>query len=154
MTEDQDLLSALAKSVFELNGQFLAVGEELARPSALTASSWLLLSTVLAAGRTVADIARDVGVARQSAQRTADLLVAHGNAEYRPNPVHRRAKLLVPTEAGRAAVRRIAPAHRAYADRLLREVGREPAVTALEAMRRLSEALHRTGLPAMPGNGR
>lgn len=154
MTEDQNLLSALAKAVFRLNGQFLAIGEELARPAALTASSWLLLSTVLGAGRTVADIARDIGVTRQSAQRTADLLVADGHAEYRPNPAHRRAKLLVATDAGRAAVRRIGPSHRAYADRFAREIGRDSAAMALETLRRLSDALHRTGMPDRPEAGR
>ena len=71
MTSEQDLLSALAKTAFRLNGRLLAVGEELAASAGLTASLWLVLGSVLDAPRTVADIARDIGVTRQSATSTA-----------------------------------------------------------------------------------
>ena len=54
----------------------------------------------------VAEIARRVGLglARQSVQRVADLLVERGWARFRDNPSHRRAKLLEPTDEGRAAL--------------------------------------------------
>ena len=148
MTPDQKLMSGLAKTVFRLNGKFVSVGEELARPAGMTASSWLVLGTVLSEPRTVADIARDVGVTRQSVQRTADLLVSRGLAEYRPNPAHRRAKLLSPREPGRAAIRRIGPAHRSYAEMLIGEIGAEEAERILVVLRALSAALDRIGLPS------
>lgn len=55
-----------------------------------------------------------MGITRQSVQRVADVLVEAGLAEYRPNPAHRRAKLLAPTEDGLAAVRGIVPGHRKF----------------------------------------
>lgn len=45
----------------------------------------------------VIGIAREIGITRQNVQRTADILVEQGLAEYGPNPAHRRAKLLRPT---------------------------------------------------------
>jgi len=61
--------------------------------------------------------------------------------EYRPNPAHSRAKLVVPTESGRAAVSRIAPDHRRLAERLARELGIKEFQHTLEVLHRLSSAL-------------
>lgn len=137
----QELLSRAALGVFRLNGQFLAVSEALARPAGLTAARWQVLGAVLAEPRPVAGIARVMGITRQSVQRNADLLVAAGLAEYAPNPAHRRAKLLRPTEAGRAAVRRIDPAHAALAAALAGELGHGAFVRTVEALDTLSAAL-------------
>ena len=79
----------------------------------------------------VSDIARAMGLTRQSVQRIADLLVDRGLAAYTDNPAHRRAKLVGPTESGFAAVRTIDPAHAAKAHDLVREVGE----TRLEEIR-------------------
>jgi DNA-binding MarR family transcriptional regulator len=141
------MLSGLAKTVFRLNGQFLALGEELARPVGLTAAWWQVLATVLNRGRPVADIAREVGVTRQGVQRVADLLVEHGLAEYQPNPVHRRAKLLQPTDQGRAAVRRIAPSHAAVATRLANKLGDDELRRIFDDLTQLSEVLDVLRLP-------
>ena len=141
MTPAQELLSGLAKTVFRLNGQFLAVAEELARPVGLTAAWWQVLGVVYNNPQSVAEIARSVGVTRQSVQRVADLLVDHGLAEYLPNPAHRRAKLLRPTDNGRAALRRIGPSHAAFAERLADELGTEALRRALDNLAVLSDAL-------------
>jgi DNA-binding MarR family transcriptional regulator len=141
MTREQELLSALAKLAFRLNGQFLAIGEELARPAGLTAAWWLVLSTVLETPLTVAEVAREIGVTRQSVQRIADVLVERGLAAYRPNPAHRRAKLLSPTADGRSAIHRVGPAHASFADRLADAVGIERLERALATAKRLSDTL-------------
>ncbi len=139
MTPEQELLSALAKTAFRLNGQFLAIGEELARPAGLTAAWWLVLGTVLETPHTVAEVAREVGVTRQSVQRIADILVERQLAVYRPNPAHRRAKLLSPTADGRSAIHRIGPAHAAFADRLAEAAGIEQLRRVLDAVADLSD---------------
>jgi len=138
----QDLLSRSALGVFRLNGQFLAVAEELSRPAGLTAARWQVLGAVLREPLPVSGVARVMGITRQSVQRVADLLVERGLAEYRPNPAHRRAKLLAPTDAGRAAVSRMDPGHAALADRLAEAYGGEAELaTAVEVLERLSKAL-------------
>ncbi len=97
---EQEFLSRAALTAFRLNGQFLSVADELARPGGLTAARWQVLGAVLVEPLPVAGIARTMGITRQSVQRIADLLVERGLAEYTENPAHRRAKLLRATEAG------------------------------------------------------
>lgn len=140
-SRNQELMSATAKTVFRLNGQLLVVAEDLARPVGLTAAWWQILGTVLIEPRPVAAIAREFGVTRQSVQRIADLLVHRRLARYEPNPAHRRAKLLAPTEPGRDAVRRISPRHRAFAERLAAAVGEQELATIADQLAVLSRAL-------------
>ncbi|MFK0236623.1 MarR family winged helix-turn-helix transcriptional regulator [Streptomyces vinaceus] len=136
-----DLLSRTALGVFGLNGRFLAISEELARPAGLTAAWWQVLGAVLQEPLPVAGIARVMGITRQSVQRIADLLAAKGLAEYVPNPAHRRAKLLRPTQEGRAAVARITPAHGVLATRLAQELGETAFAETVEVLDRLTKAL-------------
>ena len=142
MNADQELLAGAALTSFRLNGQFLGLAEELARPVGLTAAWWQVLGAVLHEPLPVAGIARAMGLTRQSVQRIADLLVEKGMAEYADNPAHRRAKLLVVTADGLAAVRRIDPAHREAAAALVAALGGpERAGEVLTALTELSEAL-------------
>jgi DNA-binding MarR family transcriptional regulator len=138
---EQELLSGVALAAFRLNGQFLAVAEEMARPLGLTAAWWQVLGAVLTRPLPVAGIAREMGITRQSVQRIADLLVDRGLAAYRPNPAHRRAKLVAPTPAGREALSGIDPAHAELAHRLVRAMGKDALADVLAAMRRLSAVL-------------
>ena len=56
--EHQDLLSRSALGVFRLNGQFLSVAEELARPAGLTAAWWQVLGAVLPEPLPVSPVSR------------------------------------------------------------------------------------------------
>jgi DNA-binding MarR family transcriptional regulator len=137
----QDLLSRTALGVFRLNGQLLSVADELARPAGLTAAWWQVLGAVLPEPLPVSGVARAMGITRQSVQRVADLLVDRGLAAYVPNPAHRRAKLLTPTPAGRAAVEKIDPGHAALADRLAEALGEEGFAETVRVLEALSAAL-------------
>lgn len=148
----QDLLSRTALGVFRLNGQFLSLSEELARPAGLTAAWWQVLGAVLREPLPVAGIARNMGITRQSVQRIADLLVAKGLAEYAPNPAHRRAKLLRPTQEGRAAVDRIGPGHAAMAARLAAELGDTAFAETVRVLERLAAALDNLPAPRDPAD--
>lgn len=148
-TEQQRLFSGIAKTVFRLNGQALAIAEDLAGPVGLTAAWWQVLATVLREPLSVADISRLVGTSRQSVQRVADRLVHEGLAEYQPNPAHRRAKLLTPTDNGRSAVRAIAPAHETLAHQLALEFGETELSRLLANLQELSVALDKL-LPPKP----
>ena len=136
-----DALTELVLATFALNGRFLSVAEELARPAGLTAARWQVLGAVLREPRTVAGIARVMGLARQSVQRLADRLVEQGLAEYRDNPAHRRAKLLAATGAGLDAVRAIHPEQVAWADRVTADVDVADLRQALATVERILERL-------------
>ena len=141
MTERQDLLSGMAITVFRLNGQFLDIAEGLARPVGLTAAHWQVLGAVTKQPLPVAGIARAMGITRQAVQRIADILADNGMVEYLPNPAHRRAKLVAPTERGLEAVRRIGPAHAAFADRLCEALGDDRAADVHRLLGELSATL-------------
>lgn len=141
MTREQELLSAAALTAFRLNGRFLDLAERLARPAGLTAAWWQVLGAVLTAPLPVSAIARDMGITRQAVQRTADLLVDRGLLTYRENPAHRRAKLVVPTAEGRAAVAAIAPQHLRAARALVEAMGEDRVADAVAAMDTLAKAL-------------
>lgn len=144
---DQDRLSRTALGVFHLNGRFLSVAEKLAAPAGLTAAWWQVLGAVITEPLPVSGIARSMGITRQAVQRIADLLVDKGLAEYLPNPAHRRAKLLRPTEEGRAAMSRISPGHAEFAERLARELGDEGFTETVRVLERLSRAMDAVGVP-------
>lgn len=72
---------------------------------------------------TVAQIARTLGLARQSVQRVADALEAGGLLAYGSNPNHRRARLVSLTGQGREALTMIQAAQRPWADALGASVG-------------------------------
>jgi DNA-binding MarR family transcriptional regulator len=139
-----DTLTELVLATFALNGRFLAAAEELARPAGLTAARWQVLGAVLHEPRTVSAIARVMGLARQSVQRLADVLVGQGLAVYEDNPEHRRAKLLVATEAGLAAVRSIHARQSAWADAVAAELAPGALAQALATAEELLGVLDRS----------
>ncbi len=94
----------LVAELFELSGALRRDGEASARAVGQTVARWQVL-WIAATGRlSVAAIARRLGLARQSVQRVADVVVAEGLASFEPNPDHRRSPLLVLTDTGQAAL--------------------------------------------------
>ena len=140
-TEAGALLTDIIIATFQLNGRLMEVAQQLAAEGGLTAAWWQVLGGVLDEPRSVAEIGRRMGMTRQGVQRVADLLVEHGLAEYRPNPAHRRAKLLACTEAGYWAVRRIALVQHPWANRIGAEIGTHELRSGLAATHRLVAAL-------------
>ncbi|MGB7859455.1 MAG: MarR family transcriptional regulator [Acidimicrobiia bacterium] len=140
-TEEQLLMSGIAKTVYRLNGHVLSIAEDLAEPVGLTGAWWQVLASVLRDPMSVADISRFIGNSRQAVQRIADRLVDEGLVEFQDNPAHARSKLLTPTESGRSAVRAIAPAHLELADRLSTEYGKEKLAHLLTWMENLEAVL-------------
>ena len=139
----EDTLSDLVLSIFRLNGFLLRAGDRLTAGSGLTTARWQVLGAVLHEPLTVAAIARNMGLARQSVQRTADLLVEEGLCEYSPNPAHRRAKLLSSTDHGLNTVRRLAPSVSAWSKRMRESVGDDVIDAATVSVKELTSALAR-----------
>lgn len=131
------LLTDAILETFRLNGRLLEVAQGFAVEGEITAAWWQVLGGVLDEPRSVAEIGRRMGMTRQGVQRVADLLVARGLAEYRPNPAHRRAKLLACTEAGYWAIRRISLAVVPWGNEVGAEIGADALERMLATMRRL-----------------
>lgn len=137
LSEAGEALTEMILETFRLNSRLLEIAQQRAAAGGLTAAWWQVLGGVIDEPRSVADVGRRMGVTRQAVQRIADLLVERGLAEYRPNPAHRRAKLLACTEAGYWAIRQISLVQRPWADQVGEEIGAEALQQALATMRAL-----------------
>src|SRR5712691_4906458 len=95
-------LTDLILEVFRLHGLLLATGDRLTHPLGLSSARWQVLDALDLAGEPlpVAHIARQMGLTRQSVQRTVDILAADGLVAFADNPHHRRAKLVGFTPRG------------------------------------------------------
>lgn len=133
--------STVAILILRLAGHLTAAGDELARPAGQTSARWQVLAAAESEPVTVAHIARVLGLARQSVQRVADVLVNEGLAGYQENPAHRRAKLLRLMPKGRAVLRSIQAAQQPWADRLGGEIGEGELQRAAAILERLLQAL-------------
>lgn len=137
-----DALTAVVLPAFELNGEFLAAARGITEPAGLTPAGWQVLGATLDEPLPVAEIARRVGLglARQSVQRTADLLVDKGWAEYVENPNHKRAKLLRPTAQGYETVASLRDAQHSYADAVGAAVGEDDLQAFSATLRKIVSA--------------
>jgi DNA-binding MarR family transcriptional regulator len=91
-------------STFRSNGLLLAAGDRLAAEHGLTSARWQVLGAVALAKRplTVPQIARRMGLTRQTVHTTVNRLLADGLVELVPNADHRRSQLVRLTELGGA----------------------------------------------------
>ena len=140
-----DALSALAIQVLRLKGPSPAAGDALAGPAGQTSARWQVLAAVEKRPTPVADVARMLGLARQSVQRVADVLAEEGSS-LRRQPGPRRAKLPRLTPRGRATLSAIQDTQRAWANRLGAEIG-EP-----ELRRTLPASISSSRAGAPPGD--
>jgi DNA-binding MarR family transcriptional regulator len=98
--EVPDAWSTFALQIFRINGLIIRAGENISGPLGQSSARWQVLGRVLQP-QTVPDIARDIGLARQTVQRTADLLAAEGLVCFRAHPADRRTRLVELTPEGR-----------------------------------------------------
>lgn len=118
-----DAFAEFAITVIRLSGLLIAAGDTLTRPMGQTSARWLVLATVEEGPITVAQIARQLGLARQSVQRVANLLADDGLVAFAENPAHRRAKLVKLSPLGRKTLKAIQAAQTAWADDLGAQFG-------------------------------
>ena len=137
----QAAFTRLVLLVFRLNGLLLDAGDRMAAPVGQTSARWQVMGVVDHEPLTVAAVARQMGLRRQSVQRTANLLVADGVAEYVDNPADKRARLLTLTTTGRRRLRTIERAQQDWARELGSAVGTQPLLQAEDALSRLVELL-------------
>jgi DNA-binding MarR family transcriptional regulator len=95
----------LIVEVFRLNGLLIITADKLVAKFGLTGARWQVLGAIVMAGapETVARLARNMGLTRQSVQRVVNEMVAEGMLCFRDNPHHQRAKLVELTKKGKKA---------------------------------------------------
>ena len=101
-TTTGEAVTALILDVFRLNGRLQLAGDRLVAELGLTSARWQILGALAYAKtpQTVAWHARAMGVHRQGVQRIVNELENEGVIEFKPNPHHKRAQLVVLTSKG------------------------------------------------------
>ena len=142
-----EAFTELILEVFRLNGRLLSAGDSLTHPLGQTSARWQVLGALDENGGTVADIGRRMGLARQSVQRTADLLEADGLLSYADNPAHRRAKLAMLTRRGRATLDAITTRQIDWANRTTDRLGANDIRQAIRTLREVGHAMDASAVP-------
>jgi DNA-binding MarR family transcriptional regulator len=95
----------LVLELFRFNGVLVFVGDRMTKALGLSTARWQTLGAMAMEEKllTVAEIARAMGLQRQSVQRTVNDLIRTGMVTTRENPNHQRARLISFTAKGRAA---------------------------------------------------
>jgi DNA-binding MarR family transcriptional regulator len=95
----EDAWTRFAMSVFKVNGLIIRVGEGITNPLGQSSARWQVLGRAYEP-TTVAKMGQDIGHARQSVQRIADILATEGLVSYEDNPTDRRARFVELTSDG------------------------------------------------------
>jgi DNA-binding MarR family transcriptional regulator len=136
-----DAFSLFAITALRLAGHLTKEGDAIAKPAGQTSARWQVLAGARHETMSVAQIAKSLGVARQGVQRIADLLEAEGLVAYADNENHQRAKLVVLTREGRAALAVIDAGQARWADSLGAELGEKALKEATSVMTLAIETL-------------
>lgn len=138
-TPEGAAFTRLELAVFRLNGLLVSAGDAHAAPDDLTTSRCQVMAALDIAGEplTVAQIARNMGLTRQSVQRIVRLLTDEGLLALEPNPRHKRASLVTITDAGEARMSGARERHFAWAAQVASAFPRD----RLEQATRLLESL-------------
>jgi DNA-binding MarR family transcriptional regulator len=127
----------LIADVYELAGELERSGETLAKSVGQSGARWKVLSAGSVGGQTVAQLARRLGLARQSVQRVADALEDDGLVRYEPNPDHQRSPRVALTAAGEEALGRLSAVAAKWEDPLSARIGRTELETARDFIKAL-----------------
>jgi DNA-binding MarR family transcriptional regulator len=140
-------MTELVLEIFRVNGLLLAVGDGLTRELGLTSARWQVLGALADGPLTVAQIARNMGLKRQSVQRLVDVLSEQEFIMFEENPHHRRAKLVLLTEAGQRQYEQISEIQTRWVNGLSRGLSAKDLGAAAALLRDIeARLLQRTDL--------
>lgn len=138
-----DRLAAFALAVFHVNGILMRNGGRIAGVAGQTSARWQVLGRAGHRPRTVAQMARELGLARQSVQGVADALEEAGMVAYVDNPTDRRARLVSITDRGAHVLGEIESANAAWARRLAPHLAATDLEQATGLLHRIGSAIER-----------
>ena len=156
-SKNSSIVRSLVIAVFALNGRLIETGNELVANAGLTTAWWQVLGAIgySPVPLPVAHVARNMGLSRQSVQRVVDLLAKRDMVRYKDNPHHQRAKLVVLTAVGRAALDAAEAAEEPLNRVVLKEIGGERIGAAITVLTEMNELIARPDdrSPAHGGEG-
>lgn len=129
--------------VFRLNGSLIDAGGRLVEDIGLTPAWWQVLGALVLSPvpLTVPQIARNMGLARQSVQRVVDVLLEKEFVQLEDNPHHRRAKLVAITSSGEQVYEQAQERQHPWAAKLTAGLSRDDIVAALGVLKHVDRKL-------------
>jgi len=140
-TPSAEAFTQLILETFRFNGQLLAAGDRLTKELGLSSALWQVLGAIEESPLTVAQIARNMGLTRQSVRRTANVLREKGFVEFQENPNHRRAKLVVLVKQGHSVLGQVTKLHFDWSNSVSKGLGANKINTVTQTMRIIGERL-------------
>jgi DNA-binding MarR family transcriptional regulator len=137
------VFTELVLEVFRFNGRLVFEGDRMTKALGLSTARWQTLGAIALAESplTVAEIARNMGLQRQSVQRTVDVLVNAGMVATQENPNHQRARHVLFTRKGRAAYAEAIVRQTDWANKTGAAVPEGQLRSAVQTLRALRERL-------------
>jgi DNA-binding MarR family transcriptional regulator len=153
-TPTGEVATEVILSIFRANGLLLAAGDLLSAREGLTSARWQVLGAIDGAGRplTVPQIARQMGLTRQSVHATVKRLIADGLVELEPNVDHRRSQLVRMTELGERRYAAIDRLQIAWVNQLARGIDRSELEATARVLGELCARLESETQPAADPN--
>jgi DNA-binding MarR family transcriptional regulator len=147
--------SQVILSTFRANGLLLGAGDLLAADDGLTSARWQVLGALALEERplTVPQIARRMGLTRQSVHSTVTRLVRDGLLELAPNADHRRSQLVRLTESGETTYAAVDERQAVWANRLAGGIGRADLETTARVLEELCRRLEADGAKGAENEG-
>jgi len=139
----RDAVTNLILEVFRVNGLLISSGDALVAPLGLTSARWQVLGAISYAGEpaTVAQIARSMGLARQSVQRIVNALAKDAMLRFIDNPNHKRAKQVALTKKGETVYAAAIERQQPWAHALARGLNQSSLTQTCELLRVLRHRL-------------
>ena len=131
----QDVLLAL----FQLHGRVLEAADVMSGGFGLTGARWQVMKVAARQALTVSQIARRLGLKRQSVQRTVDQLAGQGLVGLAPNADHQRASLVGLSAEGKRILAALESRQQAWLGRCLRGLGRAELESLARSLGGLTE---------------
>lgn len=146
-TPSGKLLTQLTLETIRFNALLAAGMDQLVAGLDLSNALWKVLRAVGLAPLPMAQIARYLGLTRQSVRRSANVLVDKGLVEFQDNPDHRRAKLVAMTKEGRSVLEHAERLQTDWSNSIASGLSSEELMTALQVIRVLCDRHKRTLIP-------
>jgi DNA-binding MarR family transcriptional regulator len=133
----------LILETFRLNGRLLSAGDQLTRDLRLSSARWQVMGALANTPLPVAQIARNMGLTRQSVQRIADILADEDLVAFTPNPNHQRAKLVTLTPSGTEVLQEVSRRQVVWVNELAKGLSTAELQTAVQIIETVRKRLEK-----------
>ena len=119
----------------------LVAGDRLTKEMGLTSALWQVLGAINETPLPMAQIARNMGLIRQSVRRTANVLKDKGFVEFQENPNHQRAKLVMLTKQGRDVLNQVTKLQIDWSNSISNRIGADKLKSVVQTIRNIGDRL-------------